>query len=130
VGQRAGIIIEIAVIFYSTYPLLLTEASRYTPETKMNLEFTKLLKENRSRGQISRYNDWLQAGRPKGRSASHGSVKNCLFFTSSRPDLGPPSLLSNGYRRVQLPEREHDSPPTNVEVKKTWIIHLLPIRLH
>jgi hypothetical protein len=33
-----------------------------------------------------------------GRSSNPGRVKNCLISKSSRPALGSPSLLSNGYR--------------------------------
>jgi hypothetical protein len=46
----------------------------------------------------SRYSDWLQAGRQRGRSLSPGRAK--IFPSPCRPDrLGrPPSLLSNGYR--------------------------------
>jgi hypothetical protein len=59
----------------------------------------------------SRYSDWLRAGRPRGRSSSPGGVKNFLFYTSSRPVLGPtqppiqrvPGALSQG---VQRPGRE------------------------
>jgi hypothetical protein len=47
---------------------------------------------------LFRYSDWLRAGRPRVRSLSQGRVKNFLFFTSSRPSLGPTSLQSNGYR--------------------------------
>jgi hypothetical protein len=61
------------------------------------------------------------------RSSSPGRVKNCFFSTLSRPVLGPtqppiqwvPGALSPG---VKLRGREADhSPPTNAEVKKTWI---------
>jgi hypothetical protein len=41
-----------------------------------------------SQAQRSRYNDWLQAGRRRGRSSSPGMVKNFLFFTSNTPALG------------------------------------------
>jgi hypothetical protein len=37
---------------------------------------------------ISRYGDWLRAGRPRGRSSSPDRVKNFLFSKSSRPSLG------------------------------------------
>jgi hypothetical protein len=40
-------------------------------------------------GQLSRYNDWLQAGRQEGSEFESGKVKNFLFSTSSRPALGP-----------------------------------------
>jgi hypothetical protein len=48
-------------------------------------------------GQHSRYNDWLRAGRPRGRSSSPGGGKNFLSPASSRPALGPPNL-SNVHR--------------------------------
>jgi hypothetical protein len=41
------------------------------------------------KGHRSRYSDWLQAGRPRGRSSSLSRVKNFLFSTSSRPALVP-----------------------------------------
>jgi hypothetical protein len=37
---------------------------------------------------VSRYSDWLQAGRPRGRSSSPGSGKNFFFPTSFRPCSG------------------------------------------
>jgi hypothetical protein len=37
---------------------------------------------------ISRYSDWLRAGRPRGRSSSPGRVKNFNFSISSKPALG------------------------------------------
>jgi hypothetical protein len=49
-----------------------------------------------------------------------------LFSSTSRPALGPPSLLSNGYRGllppgVKRPGREADhSHPSNAEVKNAW----------
>jgi hypothetical protein len=36
---------------------------------------------------LSRFNDWLRAGRPRGRSSSPSKVKKFLFSTSSRPAL-------------------------------------------
>jgi hypothetical protein len=74
---------------------------------------------------LSRYNDWLPAGRPRGRGSSPGSGK---IFSSSRPPdrfRGPPSILSNWVPGalspgVKLPGREADhSPPTSAEVKDT-----------
>jgi hypothetical protein len=62
-----------------------------------------------------------------GRSSSPGIIKNFRFSTSSRPALGPPSLISRGYWKLFPPgvkrqRRESDhSPPTSAEVKKTWI---------
>jgi hypothetical protein len=41
--------------------------------------------------EVSRYNDWLRAGRPRVRSSSLGSVKNLDRL------WGPPNLLYNGY---------------------------------
>jgi hypothetical protein len=78
-------------------------------------------------GKLSRYSDWLRAGRQMGRSSSPGRVKNFLSSTSSKPALGPtqhpiqwvPGVLSPGLKR---PGREADhSPPTSAEVKNTWI---------
>jgi hypothetical protein len=83
-------------------------------------------------GQLSRYIDWLQAGRPRGRSWNHGRVKNFLFSTSSRPALGSteppiqwvPGALFAGVKRLG---READrSPLTSAEVKKEWIYTSTP----
>jgi hypothetical protein len=53
-------------------------------------------------------------------------VDTFLFSTASRPILGQPSLLSSECRGlflrwVKRPERETDTVPTSVEVKKTFI---------
>jgi hypothetical protein len=65
------------------------------------------------RRKCSWYSDWLQGGRPRGRSSSLGRVKNFLFSMSSRLALGstqPPTqwvlgALSLG---VKCPGREED----------------------
>jgi hypothetical protein len=57
----------------------------------------------------SGYCDWIQAGRPRDRSSSPGSVKNYLFLISSAPALGPTKLpiqwisgaLSPGVKRQE-----------------------------
>jgi hypothetical protein len=68
----------------------------------------------------NRYSDWLRAARLRGRSSIPGWVKNFLFSTSSRPDLG----LSPGVKR---PGREADHlPPASTEVKKMWIYTSTP----
>lgn len=63
------------------------------------------------------------AGRPGGGgcSSSTGKVKNCLF-TSSRPDPGSPSPVSNVYQRflsltVKQPELQA---PTNDDVNEIY----------
>jgi hypothetical protein len=67
-----------------------------------------------------------RAGQQRGRSSSTGRVKNSLFYTSSRPVMGPiqppihwvPGTLSPGVK----PGHEADhSPSTRAEVKKMWI---------
>jgi hypothetical protein len=83
-------------------------------------------------GWHSQYSDWLLAGQPRGQSSSPGRIKNFLFFTSSRPALGPtqppiqwvPGALSLGVKR---PGREADhSPSTSAEVKKMWLYTSTP----
>jgi hypothetical protein len=44
--------------------------------------------------QLSRYSDWLRAGRPRDRSSSPGRVNNFL----SRPAVRSTNLLSQGTR--------------------------------
>jgi hypothetical protein len=82
--------------------------------------------------QLSRYSDWLRAGRPRGGSSDPGKAKNILFFTSSRPALGStqppiqwvPGALSQG---IKWPRREADySSPAINEVKKMWIYTSAP----
>jgi hypothetical protein len=84
---------------------------------------------------VSRYSDWLRAGRPRGESSSPGRVKNFLFSTSSRPALGStqhsiqwvPGAFSPG---VKGQGREaQNSPPTSAEVKKNVDLYF-HIRLH
>jgi hypothetical protein len=60
-----------------------------------------------------------------------GRVTNVHFSVSSRPSLGPlapyqwvPRAFSPGVKR-QGREADH-SPPTNAEVKKTWIYTSTP----
>jgi hypothetical protein len=75
--------------------------------------------------QLSRYSDWLRAGRPRDQSSSPAKDKIFLLSTSSGPILGHtqppiqwvPRPLSPGVKR---PGREADhSPPTIAEVKNT-----------
>jgi hypothetical protein len=83
-------------------------------------------------GWLSRYSDWLRAGRLRVRSSSPGRVKNFLFSTSSRPALGstqPPIQRIPGdlSPRVKRLGRETDhSPPTSAKVKKKWIYTSTP----
>jgi hypothetical protein len=75
----------------------------------------------------TQYCDLLRAGRPSDRSSSPRRVKDFLLSMSFRPVLGPPSLLSNGYRGalflgLKRSGREaYHSPPTSARVKITWI---------
>jgi hypothetical protein len=76
---------------------------------------------------LSRYSDWLRAGRQRCQSSSPGRVKNFLFSALSKPALGSiqrPSqwvqgALSPGVKR-QGREADH-SPPISAEVKTKWI---------
>jgi hypothetical protein len=56
-------------------------------------------------GQLSRYSDWLRAGRP--RFGVQIPVESRIFSIPRFPDhiLDPPSHLSNGHRGVRRPER-------------------------
>jgi hypothetical protein len=83
-------------------------------------------------GQRSRYSDWLLAGRTRGQNSRPSRVKYYLFSTSPRSVLGPtqpsiqwtPEAFSPGVKR---PGREaNHSPPTSIEVKKTWIYTSTP----
>jgi hypothetical protein len=87
----------------------------------LTVKFSKMYYEP---GQLSRYSDYLLAGRPSGRSSSPGRVKNFHFSMSSRPSVGstqPPIQWVNG-RGVKLTH----SPPTSAEVKKMWIYTTTP----
>jgi hypothetical protein len=81
---------------------------------------------------ISRYRDWLRAGRPRGRSSSPGRGKISFLSTSSRPVLGPtqpPIQWVQGAlsTEVKRPEHEADhSPASNADVKNTWIYTYTP----
>jgi hypothetical protein len=70
-------------------------------------------------GWLSRYSDWLWAGRTRGRSSSPGKVKIFLFSSSSSPALRftqLPILWVPGVRQPR-PEADH-SPPASAEVKE------------
>jgi hypothetical protein len=55
------------------------------------------------------------------------SVWSRIFSTSSRRALGPTQPPSQWVPRVKRPGHEADhSPPTNAEVKKTWIYTAIP----
>jgi hypothetical protein len=59
--------------------------------------------------------------RPRGQSSSPDRGEIVLFFTSSRPVLGPTQPPIQWLARVKRSRREADhSPPTIVEVKNTW----------
>jgi hypothetical protein len=73
------------------------------------------------------YNDWIHAGRPKGRTSSPCRGKNFHFSTLSRSALGPtqppiqwvPGAFSPGLKRLGR-EADH-SPPASADVKITWM---------
>jgi hypothetical protein len=71
------------------------------------------------------------AGRPRGRSSSHGRGKKFNFSVSTIPVLGltqPPLQWVPGARRLGR-EADH-STPTSVEIKKTGLYIHSPTRLH
>jgi hypothetical protein len=74
-----------------------------------------------------RYSDWLRADRLRDQSSSPGRGKNFLYSTASGPALGPTQPSIQWVPGVKRPGREADhSPPTNAEVKKTWIYTSTP----
>jgi hypothetical protein len=81
----------------------------------------------RESGWLSRYSDWLRAGRRRGWSSSPDRITNFLLSTSSRLALEPiqpptqwiAAALSPGIKRSRR-EADH-SPPTSAKVKKMWI---------
>jgi hypothetical protein len=76
---------------------------------------------------VSRYSDWLQAGRLRGRNSSPGRDKNFLFSKSSRPALGSTQPPIQWVPEVKRPGREADhSPPANAEVKRNWMYTSTP----
>jgi hypothetical protein len=85
------------------------------------------------------YSNRIWAGRPRGWGSSPSRDKNFLFSTASRPLVGPPLLLPNGYQGVfpswgegvNLLGREADhSPQTSTDVKNLDIHPSPPIHLH
>jgi hypothetical protein len=57
--------------------------------TDHELQHAKFLNQYKENGYISRYSDWLRAGRSQGQSSSPGDDKNFHFSMSSKPALGP-----------------------------------------
>jgi hypothetical protein len=99
-----------------------------TPLFHMSTSKQYLCLQNR---QLSKYSDWLRAGRPRGRSSSPGRVKNFLFSTSSKPALESTQprvqwvqeAISPGVKR---PGREDDhSPPTSAGSRRRGSIDAL-----
>jgi hypothetical protein len=86
----------------------------------------KLLKS----GYRNQYSDFLQAGRPRGRSSSPRWFKTFLFSTPSRPPTHPPSIkciAESLFPRSKRSEREANHlPPASVEAKKSWIYRSIP----
>jgi hypothetical protein len=99
--------------------------------TFLNREMNRRV-HNKHEIQLSRYSEWLWAGRLRGRSLSLGRVKNISFFVSSIPALGstqPPiqwvaGTFSPGVKR---PGHETDhSLPASAEVKKSCVYTSTP----
>jgi hypothetical protein len=78
----------------------------------------------------SRDSEWLQAGRPRGRSSSPGRVKNFIHVDQTVSGVHPTSYTMGTvgfFPGVMRPGREADhSPPTSAEVKKVWIYTSTP----
>jgi hypothetical protein len=83
-----------------------TTQSPYWQQSKMDYDQTiqliTRLHSNNEPGQLSRYSDWLQAGRQMYQSSNPGGIKNFLLIFSPDRLWGSPSLLSKGYRRPFL----------------------------
>jgi hypothetical protein len=76
-------------------------------------------------GWLSRYSDWLQAGRPRGPSSNPNKAKNFLF-TSCIPAPEPTELLIHLLAGVKLPGREANRPPPSSAVVKTMWVYTPP----
>jgi hypothetical protein len=77
------------------------------------------------KGYRSRYSDWLQAGRPKGRSSSPGGYEISFIHVAQTGSGAPqPSYLmgiGGSSPRAKRSGCEADHSPLNsAEVKKTW----------
>jgi hypothetical protein len=111
-------------------PVTLSKYLRFHHGNQHYNKLYKILRKNV--GVWSRDNAVCIAGRPRGRSLSHGRVKKFLRSTSSRQAPGPTQLPIQWVPwvispRVNHPGRQADHlPSTSTEVKKTWIIHQLP----
>jgi hypothetical protein len=99
---------------------------------KMITEPTDLQTTQQLSSWLSRYSDWLRAGRLRRRIWVPGASRIFSLSTSSIPALGStqppiqrmPGALSAGVRR---PEREVDhSPETSAEIKKMWLYTSTP----
>jgi hypothetical protein len=114
-----------AELWYNNYHAILTCKKRSLATTVYNWRISTLhakLTLYMEPGQRGRYSNWLRDGRPRGHSSRPGRVKNFLFPTASRPNLGP-TLLEVLSPVIKWPEREtNHSPPSGAEVNKTWSI--------
>jgi hypothetical protein len=71
-------------------------------------------------GWLSRYNDWLLAGRERGRISSPGSVNNLLHSVQTGSGAHPASYPMDLFPGVKNPGHEADRLlPNSTEVKKT-----------
>jgi hypothetical protein len=102
-------------------PLVPILSQKVTSTIKMGFNLTKLLLCIEP-GYLSRYSDWLQAERQRGRSSSPGRGKIFLLSMSSRPVLEPTQPAMEYVPGVKQAGREADpSPPTSTKVMNTWI---------
>jgi hypothetical protein len=76
-------------------------------------------------GQRSQYSDWLQDGRPRGRSSSPGRVKNSLLHVIQTGSGAHPASYPMG-----TGGKADHSPLTSADVKKVALYIHSPIRLH
>jgi hypothetical protein len=97
-----------------------TESTRAESNYSANIDYNQFQKRKLASVKLSRYGDWLQAGRLRNRSSSPGRVKNFLFSTSTGSGAHPVSYsIGTGGSFPEGKVAGAWSWPTSAEVKKT-----------